>query len=68
VFFDWLGNYLKFYEAIKRTYPDIQIISNCDGSEKPLNHPADLYDYHVIVLFIYLVFLFFFWQNLVFLF
>ncbi|WJX59362.1 aspartate-semialdehyde dehydrogenase-like protein [Trifolium repens] len=45
--YNYLGNYLKFYEAIKRTYPDIQIISNCDGSEKPLNHPADLYDYHI---------------------
>ncbi|KAK7336357.1 hypothetical protein VNO77_16895 [Canavalia gladiata] len=32
------GNYLKFYSAIKRVYPDIQIISNCDGSEKPLDH------------------------------
>ncbi|WJX69154.1 aspartate-semialdehyde dehydrogenase-like protein [Trifolium repens] len=41
------GNYMKFYEAIKRTYPDIQIISNCDGSVHPLNHPADIYDYHI---------------------
>ena len=41
------GNYMKFYEAIKRTYPDIQIISNCDGSEHPLKHPADIYEYHV---------------------
>ncbi|XP_045797620.1 alpha-L-arabinofuranosidase 2-like [Trifolium pratense] len=43
---NYLGNYLKFYEAIKRTYPDIQIISNCDGSDQPLNHPADLYEFH----------------------
>lgn len=41
------GNYLKFYSAIKRAYPDIKIISNCDGSSKPLDHPADFYDYHV---------------------
>ncbi|KAL6631028.1 hypothetical protein ACP70R_028368 [Stipagrostis hirtigluma subsp. patula] len=41
------GNYIKFYSAIRETYPDIQIISNCDGSSKPLEHPADLYDYHV---------------------
>ncbi|RHN75759.1 putative glycosidase [Medicago truncatula] len=41
------GNYMKFYEAIKRTYPDIQIISNCNGSEHPLKHPADIYEYHV---------------------
>ncbi|KAL2902432.1 Alpha-L-arabinofuranosidase 1 [Bienertia sinuspersici] len=36
----------KFYRALKNAYPDINIISNCDGSEKPLDHPADLYDYH----------------------
>lgn len=41
------GNYLKFYKAIKSAYPDINIISNCDGSSRPLDHPADLYDFHV---------------------
>lgn len=41
------GNYIKFYYAIKLAYPDIQIISNCDASSKPLDHPADLYDYHI---------------------
>lgn len=40
-------NYLKFYDAIKLAYPDIQMISNCDASKKPLNHPAELYDFHV---------------------
>ncbi|PRQ45694.1 putative non-reducing end alpha-L-arabinofuranosidase [Rosa chinensis] len=44
---NYRGNYLKFYSAIKRAYPDIQIISNCDGSSQPLDHPADLYDFHV---------------------
>ncbi|XP_050369283.1 alpha-L-arabinofuranosidase 1-like isoform X2 [Argentina anserina] len=44
---NYRGNYLKFYSAIKRSYPDIQIISNCDGSSRPLDHPADLYDFHV---------------------
>ncbi|KAK8649219.1 hypothetical protein V6N13_129953 [Hibiscus sabdariffa] len=44
---NYRGNYLKFYDAIKRAYPDIKIISNCDGSSRPLNHPADLYDFHV---------------------
>ncbi|PKI58955.1 alpha-L-arabinofuranosidase 1 [Punica granatum] len=44
---NYLGNYLKFYGAIKAAYPDIGIISNCDGSSKPLDHPADFYDYHV---------------------
>ncbi|KAE8697752.1 Alpha-L-arabinofuranosidase 1 [Hibiscus syriacus] len=44
---NYRGNYLKFYDAIKRAYPDIKIISNCDGSARPLNHPADLYDFHV---------------------
>ncbi|KAE8683541.1 Alpha-L-arabinofuranosidase 2 [Hibiscus syriacus] len=44
---NYQGNYLKFYDAIKRAYPDIQIISNCDGSSTPLDHPADLYDFHV---------------------
>ncbi|KAH6779538.1 alpha-L-arabinofuranosidase 1 [Perilla frutescens var. hirtella] len=41
------GNYLKFYTAIKHAYPDIKIISNCDGSSQPLDHPADFYDYHI---------------------
>ncbi|XP_019245489.1 PREDICTED: alpha-L-arabinofuranosidase 1-like isoform X1 [Nicotiana attenuata] len=41
------GNYLKFYSAIKDAYPDIRIISNCDGSSSPLDHPADLYDFHI---------------------
>jgi hypothetical protein len=41
------GNYMKFYEAIKAKYPDMQLISNCDGSKSALDHPADLYDYHV---------------------
>ncbi|XP_027935036.1 alpha-L-arabinofuranosidase 1-like [Vigna unguiculata] len=40
-------NYLKFYDAIKQAYPDIQIISNCDASQKPLDHPADFYDFHI---------------------
>lgn len=39
-------NYPIFYHAIKRAYPDIQIITNCDVSKHSLNHPADLYDYH----------------------
>ncbi|XP_009804378.1 alpha-L-arabinofuranosidase 1-like isoform X1 [Nicotiana sylvestris] len=41
------GNYLKFYSAIKEAYPDIKIISNCDASAKALDHPADLYDFHI---------------------
>uniref|UniRef100_A0A0A9DEW2 Alpha-L-arabinofuranosidase C-terminal domain-containing protein n=1 Tax=Arundo donax TaxID=35708 RepID=A0A0A9DEW2_ARUDO len=36
-----------FYNAIKDAYPEIQIISNCDGSIEPLDHPADLYDVHI---------------------
>ncbi|CAN4118357.1 unnamed protein product [Withania somnifera] len=43
------GNYLKFYSAIKEAYPDIKIISNCDGSSIALDHPADLYDFHIYV-------------------
>ncbi|CAN4118691.1 unnamed protein product [Withania somnifera] len=41
------GNYLKFHSAIKDKYPDIKIISNCDGSSRALDHPADLYDFHI---------------------
>ncbi|XP_021745585.1 alpha-L-arabinofuranosidase 1-like [Chenopodium quinoa] len=41
------GNYLKFYDALRNAYPDIQVISNCDASSTPLNHPADLYDFHI---------------------
>ena len=47
----YTGNYLKFYEALKKAYPDIKAISNCDGSKQPLDHPADLYDYHVIMIY-----------------
>ncbi|KAG5377370.1 hypothetical protein IGI04_041966 [Brassica rapa subsp. trilocularis] len=43
------GNYLEFYNAIKKAYPDIKIISNCDGSSQPLDHPADYYDFHAFV-------------------
>ncbi|KAK1412988.1 hypothetical protein QVD17_34654 [Tagetes erecta] len=49
----WRGgyraNYLKFYAAIKEAYPDIKVISNCDGSNAQLDHPAELYDYHLYV-------------------
>ncbi|EFJ07842.1 hypothetical protein SELMODRAFT_269745 [Selaginella moellendorffii] len=41
------ANYLKFYYAIKEAYPDIHLISNCDGTLKPLGHPADLFDFHI---------------------
>ncbi|KAL3819656.1 hypothetical protein ACJIZ3_005561 [Penstemon smallii] len=44
---NYRGNYLKFYSAIKQAYPDIKIISNCDASSQPLDHPADFYDYHI---------------------
>uniref|UniRef100_A0A7N0V0Y9 non-reducing end alpha-L-arabinofuranosidase n=1 Tax=Kalanchoe fedtschenkoi TaxID=63787 RepID=A0A7N0V0Y9_KALFE len=47
----WVPNYrdvyLKFYHAIKLAYPDIRIISNCDGSAWDLDHPADYYDFHI---------------------
>ncbi|KAJ7942523.1 Alpha-L-arabinofuranosidase 1 [Quillaja saponaria] len=44
---NYRGNYIKFYSAIKLAYPDIQIISNCDGSSRQLDHQAELYDFHV---------------------
>lgn len=47
IFLRILGNYMKFHSAIKGVYPDIKIISNCDGSVQKLDHPADLYDFHV---------------------
>lgn len=40
-------NYLEFYAAIRKAYPDIKMISNCDGSRVQLDHPADMYDFHV---------------------
>ncbi|GLJ39664.1 hypothetical protein SUGI_0810870 [Cryptomeria japonica] len=43
----YLGNYMKFYRAVRMFYPDIKIISNCDGSSQPLDHPADMYDFHI---------------------
>ncbi|OVA13812.1 Alpha-L-arabinofuranosidase [Macleaya cordata] len=44
---NYRGNYLKFYHALKHAYPDIKIISNCDGSSRKLDHPADMYDFHI---------------------
>ncbi|CAM8973381.1 unnamed protein product [Rhodiola kirilowii] len=44
---NYRGVYLKFYYAIKLAYPDIKIISNCDGSTWVLDHPADYYDFHL---------------------
>ncbi|XP_021901188.1 alpha-L-arabinofuranosidase 1-like isoform X1 [Carica papaya] len=44
---NYRGNYLRFYYAIKRAFPDIKIISNCDGSSRQLDHPTDYYDFHV---------------------
>ncbi|KAG0475123.1 hypothetical protein HPP92_014809 [Vanilla planifolia] len=44
---NYRGNYLKFYNAIKAAYPDIKIITNCDGSSSPLGDPADMYDFHI---------------------
>lgn len=44
---NYRGNYLKFYNGIKAIYSDIKIVSNCDGSSQPLDHPSDLYDFHV---------------------
>ncbi|XP_031280175.1 alpha-L-arabinofuranosidase 1-like [Pistacia vera] len=40
-------NYPKFYYAIKRYYPNITVISNCDESVDQLDHPTDLYDFHI---------------------
>uniref|UniRef100_A0ACD5Y482 Uncharacterized protein n=1 Tax=Avena sativa TaxID=4498 RepID=A0ACD5Y482_AVESA len=40
------SNYPKFYDAIRHSYPDIQLISNCISSSGPFGPPADLYDYH----------------------
>ncbi|KAF2540613.1 hypothetical protein F2Q68_00032979 [Brassica cretica] len=37
------GNYIVFYDAITKAYPDIKIISNCDGSSRPLDHPAHVF-------------------------
>ncbi|KAJ3699708.1 hypothetical protein LUZ61_003413 [Rhynchospora tenuis] len=44
---NYRANYLKFYTAIKSTYPDMKVVTNCDGSIGKLDHPADLYDLHV---------------------
>ncbi|XP_041025865.1 alpha-L-arabinofuranosidase 1-like isoform X2 [Juglans microcarpa x Juglans regia] len=44
---NYRGNYFKFYNAIKKAYPDVKIITNCDRFSQKLDHPADLYDYHV---------------------
>ncbi|ONL93798.1 Alpha-L-arabinofuranosidase 1 [Zea mays] len=41
---------VKFYSAIKASYPDIKIISSCDRSATSSDNPADLYDVHVYTL------------------
>lgn len=41
------ANYVIFYEALKTAYPDIKLVSNCDASSHPIQHKADLYDYHI---------------------
>ncbi|CAN1143315.1 Alpha-L-arabinofuranosidase 2 [Linum perenne] len=43
------GNYLKFFYAIKRDYPYMKIISNCDYNDPRVNKqdPADYYDFHI---------------------
>ncbi|KAJ7551122.1 hypothetical protein O6H91_07G135700 [Diphasiastrum complanatum] len=40
-------NYMVFFDAIKENYPDIKLITNCDGSWRQLDHPSDLYDFHI---------------------
>ncbi|CAM6106507.1 unnamed protein product [Calypogeia fissa] len=40
-------NYMAFYNAIKKNYADIKLISNCDATTQALDHPADLYDFHI---------------------
>lgn len=44
---NYLGNYVKFYKTLKNAYPDIKVITNCDGSSRQLDHPADMYDFHI---------------------
>lgn len=44
---NYRANYLQFYAAIRKAYPDIKMISNCDGSNGQLDHPADMYDFHI---------------------
>ncbi|MCL7046381.1 hypothetical protein MKW94_002010 [Papaver nudicaule] len=44
---NYLGNYLRYYDALRRSYPDIKIITNCDGSYHKLDHPSDMYDVHI---------------------
>lgn len=46
--FHFIGNYQKFYSAIKSAYPDINIISSCDRPTISASNPADLYDVHVM--------------------
>ena len=41
------GYYILFYKAVREAYPEIRIISSCDGSVGQLDHPTDLYDFHV---------------------
>lgn len=43
-------NYKVFYDTLKKAYPDIKLISNCDGSSVALPHPSDYYDFHVQIL------------------
>ncbi|XP_073525950.1 LOW QUALITY PROTEIN: uncharacterized protein [Phyllobates terribilis] len=43
---NYRANYLKYYSAIRKAYPDIKIITNCEAYRYRLDHPAHLYDFH----------------------
>jgi len=48
--FCFIGNYEKFYSAIKAAYPEVNIISSCHRLTISPSNPADLYDVHVMSL------------------
>lgn len=49
---------MAFHDAIKAKYPDMKLVSNCDASSAPLDHPADLFDYHVKTFISFFLFFF----------
>jgi hypothetical protein len=44
--FGQTGKYMEFYKAIKLMHPDIQMISNCDGSSASLDPAFEASAWH----------------------
>lgn len=37
----------RIYDEVKAVYPDVNLISNCNAVGRKLDHPAEVFDWHV---------------------